>query len=122
MHGSPSTSRSHPATCPTIYTLNAGSWLYCFDKVGNLTSQDGTASTCPSSAVFTYNDASQLTAQTGSLTSWSYDRLGNETAGGRVAATARTDETWTDYSQLAAITTGSTTYDLVHAGIGNSEL
>ncbi|MGX1372234.1 RHS repeat-associated protein [Streptomyces canus] len=97
------------------------SWLYCFDKAGNLTSQDGTASTCPGSAVFTYNDASQLTGQTGSTTPWSYDKLGNETAGGRVAASARTNETWTDHSQLSAITVAGTAYDLVHAGTDNSE-
>ncbi|RRR84331.1 RHS repeat protein [Streptomyces sp. RP5T] len=97
------------------------SWLYCFDKAGNLTSQDGTASTCPGSAVFTYNDASQLTGQTGSTTPWSYDKLGNETAGGRVAASARTNETWTDHSQLSAITVAGTAYDLVHAGTDNYE-
>ncbi|MEU9171897.1 RHS repeat-associated core domain-containing protein [Streptomyces sp. NPDC048420] len=97
------------------------SWLYCFDKAGNLTSQDGTAATCPGSAVFTYNDASQLTGQTGSATPWSYDKLGNETAGGRVAASARTKETWTDHSQLSNIAVGGTNYDLVHAGTDNSE-
>lgn len=97
------------------------SWLYCFDKAGNLTSQDGTAATCPGNAVFTYNDASQLTGQTGSTTAWSYDKLGNETAGGRVAASARTNETWTDYSQLSGITVAGTNYDLVHAGTDNSE-
>ncbi|MER6159536.1 RHS repeat-associated core domain-containing protein [Streptomyces sp. NPDC001868] len=97
------------------------SWLYCFDKAGNLTSQDGSASTCPGSAVFTYNDASQLTGLTGSATPWSYDKVGNETAGGRVAASARTNETWTDHSQLSGITVGGTAYDLVHAGTDNSE-
>ncbi|WP_257039934.1 hypothetical protein [Streptomyces sp. TLI_55] len=95
--------------------------LYCFDKAGNLISQDGAASTCPGSAVFTYNDASQLTAQIGSTTPWSYGKLGNETAGGRIAASARTYETWSDCSQLSAITTGGTAYDLVHAGTDNSE-
>ena len=97
------------------------SWLYCWDKAGNLTSQDGTAATCPGSAAFTYNDASELTAQTGSATPWSYDKTGNETAGGRTAATARTNETWTDYSQLSGITQGGTNHDLVHAGTDNSE-
>ncbi|MFM9563761.1 hypothetical protein [Streptomyces turgidiscabies] len=77
------------------------SWLYCWDKAGNLTSQDGTAATCPGSAVFTYNDASQLTSQTGSATPWSCDKIGNETAGGRTLTTARTNETWTDHSQLS---------------------
>jgi YD repeat-containing protein len=97
------------------------SWLDCWDKAGNLTSQDGTASTCPGSAVFNYNDASELTSQTGSATPWSYDKTGNETAGGRVAACARTNETWADHSQLSGITQGGTSYDLVHAGTDNSE-
>jgi RHS repeat-associated protein len=97
------------------------SWLYCFDKAGNLTSQDGSKNACPGGSVFTYNDASQLTAQTGSATPWSYDKAGNETAGGRVATTARTNETWTTYSQLSGITTGGKSYDLVHAGTSNAE-
>jgi RHS repeat-associated protein len=97
------------------------SWLYCFDKAGNLTSQDGTAATCPGSAAFTYNDGSQVTGQTGSATPWSYDKLGNETAGGRVAASARTNETWTDYSQLSGVTVAGTNYNLVHAGADNFE-
>ncbi|QIJ66426.1 RHS repeat-associated core domain-containing protein [Streptomyces sp. JB150] len=97
------------------------SWLYCFDQAGNLTSQDGSAATCPGSAQFTYNDALQLTAQTGSTTPWSYDKTGNETAGGRVAATARSNEKWTDYHQLADITVGGTSHDLVHAGTDNNE-
>jgi RHS repeat-associated protein len=45
----------------------------------------------------------------------------DETAGGRTAASARTNETWTDYSQLSGITVGGTNYDLVHAGTDNSE-
>ncbi|MGW0337138.1 RHS repeat-associated core domain-containing protein [Streptomyces sp. NPDC003011] len=97
------------------------SWLYCWDKAGNLTAQDGTAATCPTTPTWTYNDASQLTAQNGSTTGWSYDKAGNETAGGRTAATARTNETWTDHSQLSGITQGGTNYDLVHAGTDNSE-
>lgn len=101
--------------------VRTASWLYCWDKAGNLTSQDGSASACPGSAVFNYNDASQLTSQTGSATPWSYDKTGNETAGGRTVATARTNETWTDHSQLSGITQGGSTYDLVHAGTDNSE-
>jgi RHS repeat-associated protein len=97
------------------------SWLYCWDKAGNLTAQDGTASTCPTTATWTYNDAGQLTAQNGSTTGWSYDKAGNETAGGRTAASARTNETWTDHSQLFGITQGGTNSDLVHAGTDNSE-
>ncbi|MFG2690842.1 RHS repeat-associated core domain-containing protein [Streptomyces sp. NPDC048405] len=95
------------------------SWLYCWDKAGNLTSQDGSKNTCPGGTTYTYNDASELTGKNGSTTGWSYDKLGNETAA--VGNTQRTGETWTDYSQLAGITTGSETYDLVHAGTTNAE-
>ncbi|MFF9105185.1 RHS repeat-associated core domain-containing protein [Streptomyces rubrogriseus] len=95
------------------------SWLYCWDKAGNLTSQDGSQSACPGGTTYTYNDASELTGKNGSTTGWSYDKLGNET--GAASGTARTDESWTDYSQLAGITTGGTTYDLVHAGTTNAE-
>ncbi|CAM5650342.1 hypothetical protein SPURM210S_03725 [Streptomyces purpurascens] len=45
--------------------------------------------------------------------------IGNETAA--AGGTARTGESWTDYSQLSGITAGGKTYDLVHAGTDNSE-
>lgn len=95
------------------------SWLYCWDKAGNLTSQNGSKSACPGGTTYTYNDASELTGKNGSTTGWSYDKLGNETDA--ASGTARTDESWTDYSQLAGITTGGTNYDLVHAGTTNAE-
>ncbi|MGQ4469546.1 RHS repeat-associated core domain-containing protein [Streptomyces violaceoruber] len=95
------------------------SWLYCWDKAGNLTSQNGSKSACPGGTTYTYNDASELTGKNGSTTGWSYDKLGNET--GAASGTARTDESWTDYSQIAGITTGGTNYDLVHAGTTNAE-
>ncbi|MCC9158686.1 DUF6531 domain-containing protein [Streptomyces parvulus] len=95
------------------------SWLYCFDKAGNLTSRDGSKTTCPGGTTYTYNDASQLTAKNGTTTGWSYDKLGNETAA--ADNTPRTGESWTDYSQLAGITAGGKTYDLVHAGTSNAE-
>ncbi|MEV6087885.1 RHS repeat-associated core domain-containing protein [Streptomyces parvulus] len=95
------------------------SWLYCFDKAGNLTSQDGSKNACPGGTTYTYNDASQLTAKNGTTTGWSYDKLGNETAA--ASTTARTGESWTDYSQLAGITADGKTYDLVHAGTSNAE-
>ncbi|MFJ8596549.1 RHS repeat-associated core domain-containing protein [Streptomyces sp. NPDC093598] len=95
------------------------SWLYCWDKAGNLTSQDGSKNACPGGTTYTYDDASELTAKNGSTTGWSYDKLGNETAG--ASTTARTNETWTDYSQLSGITAGGKSYDLVHAGTSNSE-
>ncbi|MFF1675630.1 RHS repeat-associated core domain-containing protein [Streptomyces sp. NPDC058256] len=99
--------------------VRKASWLYCFDKAGNLTHQDGAAATCPATPTYTYNDASQLTAKSGSMTGWSYDKAGNETAA--ASGTARTGETWGDYSQLTSITTGTTTSDLVHAGTTNDE-
>uniref|UniRef100_UPI003F7EB109 RHS repeat-associated core domain-containing protein n=1 Tax=Streptomyces sp. PT19 TaxID=3452239 RepID=UPI003F7EB109 len=46
-------------------------------------------------------------------------KLGNETAA--ADNTPRTDESWTDYSQLSGITAGGKTYDLVHAGTTNAE-
>ncbi|WP_217131449.1 RHS repeat-associated core domain-containing protein [Streptomyces sp. AC558_RSS880] len=95
------------------------SWLYCFDRAGNLTSHDGGKSTCPGSTTYTYNDASELTGKNGSTTGWSYDKLGNETSG--AGSVARTNETWTDYSQLSGITAGGKTYDLVHSGTTNAE-
>ncbi|WP_078956201.1 RHS repeat-associated core domain-containing protein [Streptomyces sp. NRRL B-1140] len=95
------------------------SWLYCWDKAGNLTSQDGSKNACPGGTTYTYDDASELTGKNGSTTGWSYDKLGNETAG--ASTTARTNETWTDHSQLSSITAGGKSYDLVHAGTDNSE-
>ncbi|MGA5017401.1 RHS repeat-associated core domain-containing protein [Streptomyces griseoincarnatus] len=95
------------------------SWLYCWDKAGNLTSQDGSKNTCPGGTTYTYNDASELTGKNGSTSGWTYDKLGNET--GAASGTARTNESWTDYSQLAGITAGAKTYDLVHAGTTNAE-
>ncbi|RSS10752.1 RHS repeat protein [Streptomyces sp. WAC05458] len=95
------------------------SWLYCWDKAGNLTSRDGSKNTCPGGTTYTYNDASELTGKNGSTTGWSYDKLGNETAA--ADNTPRTDESWTDYSQLSGITAGGKTYDLVHAGTTNAE-
>ncbi|GGU62666.1 type IV secretion protein Rhs [Streptomyces daghestanicus] len=95
------------------------SWLYCWDKAGNLTSQDSSKNTCPGGTTYTYDDASELTGKNGTTTGWSYDKLGNETAA--ASSTPRTGETWTDYSQLAGITANGTTYDLVHAGTTNTE-
>ncbi|MEU0179502.1 RHS repeat-associated core domain-containing protein, partial [Streptomyces massasporeus] len=90
-----------------------------WDKAGNLTSQDGSKNACPGGTTYTYDDASELNGKNGSTTGWSYDKLGNETAG--ASTTARTNETWTDHSQLSAITAGGKSYDLVHAGTDNSE-
>ncbi|MEU5756832.1 RHS repeat-associated core domain-containing protein [Streptomyces sp. NPDC047829] len=93
--------------------------MYCWDDAGNLTSRDGSKSTCPGSTTYTYNDASELTGKNGTTTGWSYDKLGNETS--TADTNPRTGETWTDHSQLAGLTTGGKTYDLVHAGTSNAE-
>ncbi|MFJ7773482.1 hypothetical protein ACIQ1J_35150 [Streptomyces sp. NPDC097107] len=61
----------------------------------------------------------QVAAPAVSTTGWSYDKLGNETAA--AGNTPRTGESWIDYSQLAGITAGGKTYDLVHAGTTNAE-
>lgn len=76
------------------------------DKAG--TSPPRTAPRRPAPPQFTWtcNDPGQLTAQNGSTTGWSYDKTRNETAGGRTAASARTNETWTDCSQLSGTTVG----------------
>ncbi|WP_079194841.1 RHS repeat-associated core domain-containing protein [Streptomyces sp. CB02400] len=95
------------------------SWLYCWDKAGNLTSHDGSKSTCPGATTYSYDDASELTGKNGSTAGWSHDKLGNETTG--ASTTARTNETWTDHSQLSGITAAGKSYDLVHAGTDNSE-
>ncbi|MFE9708346.1 RHS repeat-associated core domain-containing protein [Streptomyces sp. NPDC005930] len=88
------------------------------DKAGNLTGQDGSKNACPGGTTYTYNDAGELTGKNGSTAGWSYDKLGNET--GATSGTVRTNESWIDYSQLAGITTGRKTYDLVHAGTDNA--
>ncbi|MGW7199040.1 RHS repeat-associated core domain-containing protein [Streptomyces chryseus] len=96
-------------------------WVYCFDAAGNLTSQADTG-TCPGSgSTFTYNDASQLTAKNGVTTGWSYDKLGNETAGASTTAEARTAEKWSDYSQLTSLTVGGKTYAGQYGSTDQSE-
>ncbi|WP_456293619.1 RHS repeat-associated core domain-containing protein [Streptomyces niveus] len=81
----------------------------------------GTATTCPATPTYTYNDASQLTARDGSSTGWSYDLAGNWTAANPASGTARTGETFSDHAQLTNITTAGTARDLVHAGTTNDE-
>ncbi|MFJ8988820.1 RHS repeat domain-containing protein [Streptomyces sp. NPDC102279] len=94
------------------------SWQYCYDAAGNLTSQ-GTTEGCPRGTTYTYNDSSQLITKNGSSTGWSYDKAGNETAG--ASETARTAETWTDFSQMSAITTGGTARAGQYASTDSSE-
>ncbi|MFI6063596.1 DUF6531 domain-containing protein, partial [Streptomyces sp. NPDC051286] len=110
-------------------TLN-NSWLYCYDKAGNLTSQNGNlpglraasaGNTCPGGTTYTYDDASQLTAVNGSSDGWSYDKAGNETAARPTAETARSGGQWSDYSQLTSLTQGGKDYRGRYASTDQSE-
>ncbi|MFJ8871749.1 RHS repeat-associated core domain-containing protein [Streptomyces sp. NPDC102473] len=97
------------------------SWLYCFDEAGNLTHQDTTATLCPTSLTYAYDDASELFKKNGSTTGWSYDKAGNETAATPSGGTARSGESWSDYNQLTSIAAGGTTYQVKHAATTNDE-
>ncbi|MGW9306246.1 RHS repeat-associated core domain-containing protein [Streptomyces cyaneofuscatus] len=100
-------------------TLNS-SWQYCYDLAGNLTSQ-GTDKGCPRGTTYTINDAQQITAKDGSTTNWSYDQIGNETAAASTPESVRTGMKWTDYSQMASITTGGKTYAGQYGSTDQSE-
>lgn len=64
-------------------TATAG-WTYTYDNAGNRTSQSRTGNTGGpvGSISYSYNDASQITAATGSTTTWTYDGAGNQTRNG----------------------------------------
>ncbi|MEI7029911.1 RHS repeat-associated core domain-containing protein, partial [Streptomyces pratensis] len=96
------------------------SWQYCYDLAGNLTSQ-GVEKGCPRGTTYTVNDAQQITAKDGSSTSWSYDKIGNETAGASTPESTRTGVKWTDYSQMTSITTGGKTYAGQYGSTDQSE-
>ncbi|MET9800298.1 RHS repeat-associated core domain-containing protein [Streptomyces sp. NPDC006368] len=100
-------------------TLN-DSWQYCYDLAGNLTSQ-GTEPGCPRGTTYTINDAQQITAKSTSTGVWSYDKLGNETAGASTPEGTRTGETWSDHSQLTSITVGGKTYAGQYGSTDQSE-
>ncbi|WP_419995017.1 hypothetical protein [Streptomyces boninensis] len=100
-------------------TTNA-SWLYCYDKAGNLTSQ-GTAAGCPGGTTYTINDASQITGKNGSTEGWSYDKAGNETAAAPTPETARTSEQWNDFSQQTTVTQGGQEFKARYAFTDQSE-
>ncbi|MGR8008505.1 RHS repeat-associated core domain-containing protein [Streptomyces hypolithicus] len=100
-------------------TLNS-SWQYCYDLAGNLTSQ-GVDKGCPRGTTYTVNDAQQITAKDGSTTNWSYDKIGNETAGASTPEGTRTGVKWTDYSQMTSITVGSKTYAGQYGSTDQSE-
>lgn len=98
----------------------ADSWQYCYDLAGNLTSQ-GTDQGCPRGTTYTYNDAQELTAKSSTSGSWSYDAIGNETAGASTDDYTRTGETWTDYSQMSSITVNGKAYSGQYGSTDQSE-
>ncbi|MEU2482542.1 RHS repeat-associated core domain-containing protein [Streptomyces sp. NPDC013130] len=96
------------------------SWQYCYDLAGNLTSQ-GTTPGCPRGTTYTINDAQQVTAKNGSTANWSYDKIGNETAGASTSAGTRTEEKWSDYSQMTSVTVAGKTYAGQYGSTDQSE-
>ncbi|MFF0889387.1 RHS repeat-associated core domain-containing protein [Streptomyces sp. NPDC003456] len=96
------------------------SWQYCYDLAGNLTSQ-GADQGCPRGTTYTYNDAQQLTAKSSTSGPWSYDAIGNETAGASTDDFARTGESYTDHSQLKSITVAGKTYAGQYGSTDQSE-
>ncbi|OQQ13671.1 Wall-associated protein [Streptomyces sp. M41(2017)] len=98
----------------------ADSWQYCYDLAGNLTSQ-GTDPGCPRGTTYTINDAQQMTGKSTSTGTWSYDQIGNETAADSTPDYTRTGETWTDHSQMSAITVNGKTYAGKYGSTDQSE-
>ncbi|MFE3633491.1 RHS repeat-associated core domain-containing protein [Streptomyces sp. NPDC059168] len=96
------------------------SWQYCYDLAGNLTSQ-GTDQGCPRGTTYTYNDAQELTAKSSTSGIWSYDAIGNETAGASTDDYTRTGEKWTDHSQMSSITVDGKTYAGQYGSTDQSE-
>ncbi|WP_138907019.1 hypothetical protein [Streptomyces chryseus] len=105
----------------TAGTTLKTTWVYCFDAAGNLTPQADTGTCRGSGSTFTYNDASQLTAKGGVTAGWSYDKLGNETAGAATTAETSTAEKWSDCSQLTSLTVGGKTYAGQYGSTDRSE-
>ncbi|MFC8176170.1 RHS repeat-associated core domain-containing protein [Streptomyces sp. NPDC057325] len=96
------------------------SWQYCYDLAGNLTSQ-GVDPGCPRGTTYTVNDAQQITAKNGVTTNWSYDKVGNETAGASTPEGTRTAATWSDHSQMTSVTVGGKTYAGQYGSTDQSE-
>ncbi|WP_369188692.1 RHS repeat-associated core domain-containing protein [Streptomyces sp. R08] len=103
-------------------STRAASWLYCYDKAGNLTVYSGTADACSDSGLttYTYNAANQITALNGDTSGWSYDKNGNELSAASTLG-ARTGETYNDFNQLTALTTAGTTHHYAYAGTDSSQ-
>ncbi|MFJ4919954.1 RHS repeat-associated core domain-containing protein [Streptomyces sp. NPDC088725] len=85
------------------------------------TATSGSASACSATSgltTYTYNTANEITGMNGNTTGWSYDKNGNElSAAGQLP---RTGETYNDFNQLTAITTGGTTSHYTYAGTDSS--
>ncbi|WP_309051102.1 RHS repeat-associated core domain-containing protein [Streptomyces sp.] len=96
------------------------SWQYCYDLAGNLTSQ-GVDPGCPRGTTYTVNDAQQITAKNGATANWSYDRVGNETAGASTPEGTRTAVSWSDHSQMTSVTVGGRTYAGQYGSTDQSE-
>lgn len=103
-------------------STRTASWLYCYDKAGNLTGCSGSADSCSDSGLttYTYNAANQITAMNGDSSGWSYDKNGNELTGASGLG-ARTGETYNDFNQLTALTTAGTTHHYTYAGTDSSQ-
>ncbi|MFF8873332.1 hypothetical protein [Streptomyces massasporeus] len=67
------------------------------------------------------HDAQQLTAKSTTGGSWSYDAIGNETAGASTDDYARTAEKWIDHSPMWSITLAGMTYAGRHGSADQSE-
>ncbi|WP_393073299.1 RHS repeat-associated core domain-containing protein [Streptomyces sp. LN704] len=93
---------------------------HCYDLAGNLTSH-GTDPGCPRGTSYTINDAQQMTGKSTSTGgTWSYDKIGNETAASTPDYT-RTGETWTDHSRMSSITVNGATYAGQYGSTDQSE-
>ncbi|MBB6437527.1 RHS repeat-associated core domain-containing protein [Streptomyces candidus] len=101
-------------------TTLAGSYQYCYDAAGNLTSQ-GSTKGCPSGIALAYNDASQLISRAGSTAGWGYDKAGNETDGASGAERTRTGGIWSDHSQQTSVTVAGKKYTGLYGSTDQSE-
>ncbi|WP_308294459.1 hypothetical protein [Streptomyces sp. RKAG290] len=81
----------------------------------------GVASGCPGGTTYSVNDAQQTTSKNGSASNWSYDKIGNETAGASSPEGTRTGEKWSDYARMTSVTVAGTTYAGQYGSTDQSE-
>jgi hypothetical protein len=62
-----------------------------------------------------------LTSKSSSTGIWSYDKIGNETAGASTDDYIRTGETWSDHLQMTSITVNGKTYAGQYGDLDQSE-